>query len=158
MIITALIAVSLGSSSPSHAMHTRPKSVPMQVASLFGIGKQKDFTEIVQKVQSEQDYAPQVGRQPERNPEPLVPVRYLTAEQRAEPIIVEPAPIYVSADDQSNDRVQSAPRDQSTTMEVPVDYSAPSYITSTPQATGQEAIPSGSATGSTATADYGTPG
>src|SRR3546814_18933331 len=61
----------------NHAMQTRPKSAPMQIADLFGIGKQKGFTEIVQKVQTEHDYAPQVGRQPERNPEPLVPVRYL---------------------------------------------------------------------------------
>lgn len=158
MIISAILAISLSAGQPSHAMQTRPKPAPMQIAGLFGIGKQKGFTEIVQKVQSEQDYAPQVGRQPERNPEPLVPVRYLTPEQRAEPIIVEPAPVYVQADEQSNDRAQAAAREQPASNDVPVDYSAPSYITSTPEATGQEAIPSGSATGSTATADYGTPG
>src|SRR3546814_17087786 len=94
MIIAAIIAVSISSSAPNHAMQTRPKSAPMQIAGLFGIGKQKGITEIVQKVQTEHDYAPQVGRQPERNPEPIVPARYLTPEQRAEPIIVEPAPIY----------------------------------------------------------------
>src|SRR3546814_13278949 len=86
MIIAAIIAVSISSSAPNHAMQTRPKSAPMQIAGLFGIGKQKGFTEIVQKVQTEHDYAPPGGRQPERTTEPLVTVRYLTPEQRAEPI------------------------------------------------------------------------
>src|SRR3546814_8035834 len=148
MIIAAIIAVSISSSAPNHAMQTRPKSAPMQIAGLFGIGKQKGFTEIVQKVQTEHDYAPQVGRQPERNPEPLVPVRYLTPEQRAEPIIVEPAPIYVSSAEQEAEQKPSAPRDSGVSIDMPVDNSVPSYITSTPSATGQESIPSGSATGS----------
>src|SRR3546814_21173588 len=75
MIIAAIIAVSISSSAPNHAMQTRPKSAPMQIAGLFGIGNQKGFTEIVQKVQTENNYAPPVGRQPERQPKPLVPVR-----------------------------------------------------------------------------------
>src|SRR3546814_4877117 len=136
----------------THSFPTR------RYSDLCGIGKQKGFTEIVQKVQTEHDYAPQVGRQPERNPEPLVPVRYLTPEQRAEPIIVEPAPIYVSSAEQEAEQKPSAPRDSGVSIDMPVDNSVPSYITSTPSATGQESIPSGSATGSTAIDDYGTHG
>src|SRR3546814_12837165 len=102
---------------------------------------------IVQKVQTEHDYAPQVGRQPERNPEPLVPVRYLTPEQRAEPIIVEPAPIYVSSAEQEAEQKPSAPRASGVSIDMPVANSVPSYTTSTPSATGQEHIPSGRALG-----------
>src|SRR3546814_12625612 len=93
---------------------------------------------IVQKVQTEHDYAPQVGRQPERNPEPLVPVRYLTPEQRAEPIIVEPAPIYVSSAEQEAEQKPSAPRDSGVSIDMPVDNSVPSYIRSEVRRVGKE--------------------
>ncbi len=157
MIISSFLALALTTISPGHANQTQPKTAPVQLAGLFGIGKQKGFTEIVQKVQDEREYAPQVGRMPERTPEPLVSVRYLTPEQRAEPIIVDPAPIYVSAEDSFQDRSQNTPRNNGQT-DGQVSEPVPSYITSTPTATGQEPIPSGSATGSNATADYGTPG
>lgn len=157
-MIISILALALTPVSPGHATQNNPQTAPVQLAGLFGIGKQKGFTEIVQKVQDERDYAPQVGRQPERNPEPLVSVRYLTPEQRAEPIIVDPAPIYVSADDGAEGRDQSAPRNNDLADAQTADAPAPSYITSTPSATASEAIPSGSATGSSATADYGTPG
>src|SRR3546814_12309365 len=82
MIIAAIIAVSISSSAPNHAMQPRPKSAPMQIAGLFGIGNQESFTEVAQKVPTEHDYAPQIGRPPSRNPHPLVQVRSLTPERR----------------------------------------------------------------------------
>src|SRR3546814_16366353 len=113
----------------THSFPTR------RYSDLCGIGKQKGFTEIVQKVQTEHDYAPQVGRQPERNPEPLVPVRYLNPEQRAETIIVEPAPIYVSSAEQNAEQTTSAPRDSWVSLDMPDDNEVQSYNTQTTSAT-----------------------
>jgi hypothetical protein len=156
MIISALIAISVSTASPKLDIETPARTDRIQLAGLFGQGKAKKFKEIVQQVQVERDHAPQVGRLPERAPEPFVPVRYLTPEQRAEPIIVEPEPIYVSAAQVSETASPNTAPPQD--VEADQNYSAPSYITSAPVAAEEFDLPSGSATGSTAVADYGTPG
>ncbi|AXK43733.1 hypothetical protein [Erythrobacter aureus] len=131
------------------------------VLGLLMAGTPRDFVEVRQEVQVEYDWSPTVGRQAEPEPEAFVPVRYLTPEQRAEPIIVEPAPVTVyPSDDDTPDRNAAAPNisapfsmdDVSNTARSAAgavsDYASevPSYITS---------MGNGSATGSTAIPDYG---
>ncbi len=129
------------------------------LALLMG-GTPRDFVEVRQEIQVEYDYSPTVGRQAEPEPEAFVPVRYLTPEQRAEPIIVEPEPVTVYEDEApaqverqqpqisapfSVDDVTNAARSAAGAVG---DYAGqvPSYITS---------MGNGSATGSTAIPDYG---
>lgn len=157
MIITAILAMSIGSTQPKLMPHAQAAGHSVQIAGLFGIGKSKRFTEIVQQVQVEHDHAPTVGRQAEPAPEPFVPVRYLTPEQRAEPIIIEPAPIYVAAEEQKDPAPEPAV-DPAVAAASALEATVQSFITSVPQAPPPVSIPSGSATGSNATADYGTPG
>lgn len=113
-------------------------------------GAPRKFVEKVQEVQVEKVYSPTVGRRPEPEPGPLTPVRYLTPEQRAEPIIVDPAPIIIS-DEEPTAPTLPAP-DASAVMDAGSDAAdwmsnVPDYITSMP-------IGEGSATGSTAVAEY----
>ena len=118
--------------------------------ALFGSnGTPRKFVEKVQEVQVEKDYSPTVGRRPEPQPSPLTPVRYLTPEQRAEPIIVDPAPIIIN-DEESP--ASTLPPPDSSAIDPGSDAAdwmseVPDYITSMP-------VSEGSATGSSAVAEY----
>ena len=121
------------------------------ILALLGSGDTpRKFVEKVQEVQVEREYSPRVGRTPEPQPEPFVPVRYLTPEQRAEPIIVEPEPVFVSEAERSSSEAAPAPFASGPAYESsePSIDSTPDYITSVP------VDASGSATGSTAIPDY----
>lgn len=129
------------------------------ILSMAMLGGAK-FVELTQQVQNEYDWAPTVGRQAEPEPTPFVPIRYLTPEQRAQPIIVEPAPVIIPAPQEK--QASSAPA-QPTVDEygIPLptnDGTTPDYITSAPKSppapTAPVAAENASATGSTAIAEY----
>lgn len=115
---------------------------------LFGSSEPRDFVEVVQEVQLEYEYSPTVGRHAEPAAEPFVPVRYLTPAQRAEPIIVEPEPKYVSATPNASSESETIARPAAgeTDPYNDQDLRAPSYLTSD--------FDNASATGSSAYADY----
>lgn len=119
---------------------------------LFGSGEPRDFVEVVQDVQIEHEYSPTVGRYAEPTPEPFVPVRYLSPAQRAEPIIVEPEPEYVSPSSNASSGPQAIgiPAPDGAGAYSDQNLEAPSYLTSD--------FDNESATGSSAYADYGPTG
>lgn len=129
---------------------------------LFGGGNDnpRNWVEVVQEPQVEDVQAPAVGRQAEPYPQPFTPVRYLTPEQRAEPIIVEPAPVVTYAEPVSQNRNVARPQSAQETPGNPSLYGIPDYITSSPNyaipspETVSNGITDGSATGSTAIAQY----
>ncbi len=116
----------------------------------------RKFVEVAQGVQYEGEYSPPIGRQPEQMVSPTRPVRYLSPEQRALPVIVPPAPRYVE------EQSPSAAAEKATNVAPPTSNNA-SFITSTPVAEAKDAeaeMPAidnkgGSATGSTAVPTYG---
>lgn len=156
MIFTALIAAtSFAVASPAPIANADPN---IQITGLFGKSK-PHWVEVMQQVQSDYEYAPPAGRQAEAQPEPMVPTRYLTPEQRAIPVIVEPTPEYITRPDASETEDGTAPPQQAQAAQG---YSTPTpaYLTSndTTQNQDDEAAPAvggGSATGSTATVNYG---
>jgi hypothetical protein len=157
MISLVFSALSLTLTPPVKA----PEAAPIKLAGLFG--KKQKWVEVPQEVQVEYDYAPTVGRRAEPAPQPFVPVRYLTPEQRAEPIIVEPAPRLVNIDElaKKQENAATAPAEgQENAAPPPPSYEAPSYITSAPTAPERPQRPEGwsppgSATGSNAVPTYG---
>ncbi|QAY80175.1 hypothetical protein [Sphingosinicella sp. BN140058] len=172
MILTLITTVAIATltQAPADRYAATSKRSEIQFAGMFG-GKRK-FVEIVQEPQIETDVAPTVGRRPERAPEPFVPVRYLTPEQRAEPIIVDPAPVLIYANAQKDSGPEQASESDaqfgsnypataadSGYQQPAPNNAAPSYITSTPPPAAPDVplTPAGSATGSKAVANYGTP-
>lgn len=155
MILLTIASLSLGAASPTQ----RPRNPTTQIAGL--VGKKTKWVELPQQVQVEGDYSPTVGRAPEPPPGPWGRVRYLTPEERAQPIIVSPAPKLVYVDEQQE-------TDKATGGSKPPkaddgDVDIPEYVTSKPttniSTVGQVEgyAPPGSATGSTAIPDYSAP-
>ena len=130
---------------------------PRQERQTNGEKTPRRFREILQDVQYDGDYSPSASREPEAQPTPTTPVRFLPAWKRQIPVRVAPAPRYVdpqSAQDQNrptttNGSGQQAGQQFVTTTRTP---SSADYVTS---GNAQTPIAGGSATGSTTTADYG---
>ena len=152
----ALIALNLAVPLP---IDTGPSLNFEQAQNASSDGRVKNprkFVEVAQGVQYEGEYSPPIGRQPEQMVSPTRPVRYLSPEQRALPVIVPPAPLYVEE--------QSSPASvEKANTSVPETNNNASFITSTPVAevnNSETDVPAfdnkgGSATGSTAVPTYG---
>lgn len=115
----------------------------------------RKFHELEQQVQYDGEFSPPVGRKPQPEPTPTVPVHYLTPAERDLPVIVPPAPRYIDAPEEQAaaniNRIQpvsafaSPNLPQSNTQYHDEEDSEP--VITAPSA--------GSATGSNAVATYG---
>lgn len=131
----------------------------------------RKFEEVVQPVQYDGQYSPPPGRYEEPQASPTTPVRYLQPWERALPVIVKPAPEYISEEEAQARRSKAglgqagnavAPRPTGQTAGA---YAAPAAGSQQTYQAGSATLTSdtipgplpsaGSATGSTATADYG---
>lgn len=122
---------------------------PIEAAPLQLAGKApRKFKEIEQPVQFEGDYSPRVGRSPTPEPSATVPVRFMSASERAIPIVVAPAPRYVD---------EAAPTTNAigTTPPMTIGSSAQASESVEPDLSNPTPLAGGSATGSNAVPSYG---
>lgn len=122
----------------------------------------RKFEEVVQRVQYDGEYSPPDGRMPEPEASPTVPVRYIPEYERQIPVYVKPAPRYVDEKPPQGDGSNAATNPPAQNGNVPPNTSVittgPTTITNGPADLSSipGPLPSqGSATGSTATANYG---
>lgn len=158
-MILALVSSFSLATAPALAVEPRPAQV--HFAGLIRKKKSR-WVELPQEVQVEGDYSPTVGRQPEPENQPFGRVRYISPEERAQPIIVPPKPKLVYIDEPAEEAKSSGGTTEGgigSGGTVAPTISLPGYVTSLPSAipTPDGMSPAGSATGSTAYPDYTTP-
>jgi hypothetical protein len=162
MISSILLLISATTGTPAiPAVIAVPSPSSRQEASLAGDKYPKKCVEKIQEVQYDGEYSPPVGRPAEPTPSATVPVRYIPPYMRAIPVIVKPAPIYVTEDEvqqqaQQKQQAQAQAQQQSYQQSYQANpASAGTSLTAGPIETPGVLPSAGSPTGSTAIATYG---